>query len=271
VTDYEQVARAAEAIRSRLACTPEAAIVLGSGLGALVRRLESPHDIAGQDIPHWPPATVPGHAGRLVIGEVRGKAVAVVAGRTHLYEGRGVAAATFAVRVLGAIGVTTLILTSASGGIDDGLPPGTIVVVDDHLNLTGINPLVGADPQFGPRFVDMTNAYSHRLRAIADASAAAAGVSIAHAVYAGVLGPSYETPAEVKGLGRIGAGVVGMSIVHETIVARQMQMEVLGLSLVTNRAAGVTGEALEHQDVLAAAERSGPRITRLLEEIVGRL
>jgi purine-nucleoside phosphorylase len=246
--------------------------VLGSGLGSFLDALEMPESLGFGEIPHWRPVHVAGHQGRLVVGLVRGRRVAAVAGRTHFYEGGEAVAATFAVRVLGLLGVKVLILTNASGGIDPELSVGTIVVIDDHLNLTGHNPLTrGHDERYGTRFVEMTDAYAPRLRAVADAASVALGPSIAHGVYAGVSGPSYETPAEIRALRALGADLVGMSTVHEAIVARQMGMEVLALSLVTNRAAGLAAGALHHGAVLEASARGGPQLAALLEEIIGRL
>ncbi|MGE0704721.1 MAG: purine-nucleoside phosphorylase [Vicinamibacterales bacterium] len=272
MTEYEQVRAAAATLRLRLPSIPSTAIVLGSGLASFVRQVESAAEIGYEEIPHWPRASTVGHEGRFVVGRLRGRTVTILSGRTHLYEGNGVGAVTFGVRVLGMLGVTTLILTSASGGIASGLGVGSVVVLDDHLNLTGVNPLVGSgDPRFGGHFLDMSELYSPRLRAIAGAAGVAAGVPVAHGVYAGLLGPSYETPAEVRALRSMGADVVGMSTVLEAIAARQMKMEILGLSLVTNMAAGLSPEPLRHEDVLAAGERGAIGVATLLGEILGRV
>jgi len=272
VTAYEQVRAAADSLRFGLPSIPSTAVVLGSGLASVARDIESQTTIGYEAIPHWPRVSTVGHEGRLIVGHARGRAVLILSGRTHLYEGGGTGAVTFGMRVLGLLGVTKVILTSASGGISRGLAAGGIVVLDDHVNLTGANPLVGhGDQEFGDRFLDMTEVYSSRLRAIADDAAAAAGVKVSHGIYAGVLGPSYETPAEVRALESMGADVVGMSTVLEAIAARQMRMEILGLSLVTNPAAGLTRESLRHEDVVAAGERGAVRIAALVGEVLARI
>lgn len=223
------------------------------------------------DVPHWPPSAVVGHAGKLVVGTVAGKRVAALSGRAHFYEGHPMSVATFATRVVGLLGIRTLILTNAAGGINLGFKPGTLMVIDDHINLMGTNPLVGSnDDRFGPRFPDMTEAYSKRLRTIADEAAASRGLSIAHGIYAAVHGPSYETPAEIRYLRTIGADAVGMSTVPETIVARHMGMEVLGISCITNPAAGVLPKPLVHDEVMEVARRVRGEFSALLEAIIER-
>jgi purine-nucleoside phosphorylase len=213
-----------------------------------------------------------GHAGRLVVGRIGGRQAAVLAGRAHFYEGHPLTAVTFATRVLGIIGVRTLVLTNAAGGINTTFSPGTLMVIDDHINLMGSNPLVGPnEDRFGVRFPDMTEVYSSRLRTIADEAASAAGVPVRHGVYAALHGPSYETPAEIRFLRTIGADAVGMSTAPEAIVARHMGMEVLGISCITNPAAGVLPSPLHHDDVMEVARRVGAQFIRLLEEIVARL
>jgi purine-nucleoside phosphorylase len=272
VTHYQQVRAAADAVRVRGEGPPRVAVILGSGLGAFADALADQTSIPYDQIPHWPGVGVAGHEGRLVLGRVNGRRVAVLAGRTHAYEGHDPLAVTFGVRVLGLLGVTVLILTNAAGGIRTGLAPGTLMIVDDHLNLTGANPLVGPnDERFGPRFPDMTEVYSRRLRDIADEAARAAGTPLLHGIYAGVLGPSYETPAEIRYLASAGADVVGMSTVLEAIAARHMGLEVLGISCVSNAAAGLTPQPLAHDDVLETARRAGSHVAALLEAIVGRL
>ncbi len=272
MTLYEQVEAAADALRLKLPSIPSTAVVLGSGLSLFARRVESQTEIGYEEIPHWPRVSTVGHEGRLIVGRIHRRAVMVLSGRTHLYEGNGTGAVTFGMRVLGMLGVGNVILTSACGAVTSGLAVGTIVVLDDHLNLTGVNPLVGqGDPQFGERFLDMTETYSPRLRAIADAAGVASGVPVAHGVYAGLLGPSYETRAEVRALRSMGADIVGMSTVLEAIAAHQMKMEILGLSLVTNVAAGLSPEPLRHEDVLAAGEHGAVRVGTLLEEILDRV
>lgn len=272
MTVYDEAVSAAETLCARLGVTGEVAIVLGSGLGGVADRVTGPRALGYEEIPHWPRTSVAGHAGRVVAGRLRGREVLVLAGRVHLYEGGGPAVVTFAVRVLGLLGVRVLILTSAAGGLQPALLPGALVVLDDHMNLTGLNPLSGPhDARLGARFPDMTEVYAARLRTLADQAAVAAGISLAHGIYAGVLGPSYETPAEIRALRTLGADLVGMSTVHEAIAARQMGMDVLGVSCVTNLAAGLGGSPLAHDDVLDGGVRGGPQLAALLEEIIGRL
>lgn len=268
---YGRVAEAAEHVRARSG-TSDVGIVLGSGLGDFTSALHDSVTVPYGDIPHWPASAVVGHAGKLVTGMLRGKRVAALSGRAHFYEGHPMPVVTFATRVLGLLGVKTLILTNAAGGINLNFKPGTLMVIDDHINLMGTNPLVGAnDERFGLRFPDMTEAYSKRLREIADAAAKATGVPVAHGVYAALHGPSYETPAEIRYLRTIGADAVGMSTVPETIVARHMGMEVLGISCITNPAAGVLPAPLVHDEVMAVARRVRAEFSALLEAIVERL
>jgi purine-nucleoside phosphorylase len=272
MTYFDQVNDAADFVRSHLSQTPDIAIVLGSGLGAFADRLQDAVVLEYTAIPHWPASNVIGHAGRLVVGQVAGRRVAVLSGRAHFYEGHPLTTVTFVTRVLGRIGVRTLLLTNAAGGINTSFSPGTLMVIDDHINLMGSNPLVGPnDDRFGLRFPDMTDVYSPRLRAVADAAATAAGVAIRHGVYVALHGPSYETPAEIRFLRGIGADAVGMSTVPEAIVARHMGLEVLGISCITNPAAGVMSTPLDHREVMEVARRVGAQFIRLLEEIVARL
>ncbi|MFN8060569.1 MAG: purine-nucleoside phosphorylase [Vicinamibacterales bacterium] len=269
---YEQVHEAAMFLRTRLPAMPHVAIVLGSGLGDFAARLESSHAWDYADLPHWPVSRVVGHAGRLSVGSIAGETVAVLAGRVHLYEGHSAAAVTFAIRVLTALGVKTLVLTNAAGGINTTFARGALMAIDDHINLMGANPLVGPnDERFGPRFPDMTEVYSARLRSIADAVARAQGFELAHGVYVGLLGPSYETPAEIRFLRAIGADAVGMSTVPEAIAARHQGLDVLGLSCITNMAAGVLPTPLDHAEVMETAARVKDRFAGLLEGIIARL
>ncbi|MEP6914929.1 MAG: purine-nucleoside phosphorylase [Acidobacteriota bacterium] len=268
---YDRVAAAAELVRARIGDAPAAGIVLGSGLGDFTSGLRDSVSIGYGEIPHWPASAIVGHAGTLVVGTVAGRRVAALSGRAHYYEGHTLQVATFATRVLGLLGVKTLILTNAAGGINLAFKPGTLMVIDDHINLLGSNPLIGAnDEQFGPRFPDMTEAYSKRLRRIADEAARERGVAIAHGVYVAVHGPSYETPAEIRFLRTIGADAVGMSTVPETIAGRHMGMEILGISCITNPAAGVLPEPLVHDEVMAVARRVRAEFSALLEGIIGR-
>jgi purine-nucleoside phosphorylase len=270
--EYSHVQAAAAFVYERVPATPDIAIVLGSGLGDFASRVADPVVLPYEAIPGWPRSTVVGHAGTLVVGQVRGRRVAVLAGRAHFYEGHPMATVVFATRVMAAVGVKTLLLTNAAGGINTSFSEGVLMVIDDHLNLMGTNPLVGPnEDRFGPRFPDMTEVYSRRLRAVADRAAATNGLAIAHGIYAGLHGPSYETPAEIRCLRTIGADAVGMSTVAEAIVARHMGMEVLGISCITNMAAGVLPQPLNHAEVMATAQRVRDAFIALLEEIVGTI
>jgi purine-nucleoside phosphorylase len=272
MTYFDQVSEAADFVRARVARLPEIAIVLGSGMGAFADRLQNAVALEYTAIPYWPASKVIGHAGRLVVGHVAGRQIAVLSGRAHFYEGHPLTAVTFATRVVGRIGARTLILTNAAGGINTTFSPGTLMVIDDHINLMGSNPLVGSNEErFGPRFPDMTEVYSSRLRALADQASAAAGVPVRHGVYVALHGPSYETPAEIRFLRTIGADAVGMSTAPEAIVARHMGVEVLGISCITNPAAGVLPTPLNHDEVMEVARRVGAQFIRLLEDIIGRL
>lgn len=269
---FDDVETAVAFLRTRIARFPPIAIVLGSGLGAFAERLESPTVIQYGEIPKWPASTVIGHAGRLVVGRVAGRDVAVLSGRVHFYEGHELTRVTFPTRVLARLGVKTLVLTNAAGGINTAFLPGTLMVIDDHLNFMGSNPLVGPnEDRFGVRFPDMTEVYSVRLGRVADAAGAAAGIVVRHGVYVGVHGPSYETPAEIRAFRTLGADAVGMSTVPEAIVARHMGVEVLGISCITNPAAGVLPTPLHHDEVMEVARRVSGQFMALLEGIVGRL
>jgi purine-nucleoside phosphorylase len=270
--DYDQVRAAADAIRARVPELPQIAIVLGSGLGAFADSLDGAVTMPYGELPNWPASRVIGHAGKLVVGKARGKTIAALAGRSHLYEGHPAARVVFAVRALGLLGVKTLILTNAAGGVNTGFAQGALMVIDDHINLTGMNPLVGEnDDRFGVRFPDMTEVYSSRLRGIADRAGAAVGLTLPHGIYAALMGPSYETPAEIRYLRTIGADAVGMSTVPEAIVARQTQIDVLGISCITNMAAGVLPQPLDHAEVMATAARVRGQFIALLEGIIGEL
>ena len=279
---YSHAERAATFLRDRLnggrrgasseKRAADVAVVLGSGLGDFTRSLRDAVTIPYADIPQWPLSAVVGHAGKLVVGALAGKRVAALSGRAHFYEGHSMSVVTFATRVIGLLGIKTLLLTNAAGGINLNFTPGTLMVIDDHINLMGTNPLVGSnDDRFGPRFPDMTEAYSKRLRQVADDAAASRGVAIAHGVYVALHGPSYETPAEIRYLRTIGADAVGMSTVPEAVVARHMGMEVLGISCITNPAAGVLPQPLVHDEVMEVARRVRGEFTALLEAIIERL
>ena len=268
---FDRVQEACEWLRPRVRPVPEVAVVLGSGLGGFADALADATVVPYGEIPHWPASQVVGHAGKLTAGAVGRRRVIALAGRVHAYEGHDLRTVTFAVRVLGALGVKVLVLTNAAGGVNTDFRAGDLMLIDDHLNLTGGNPLVGPnDERFGPRFPDMTEVYSRRLRALALEVASAQDEPLVHGVYAGLLGPSYETPAEIRYLRALGADAVGMSTVHEAIVARHMGLEVLGLSCITNMAAGVLPEPLRHEEVMETAERVKGRFVRLIEGIVAR-
>jgi purine-nucleoside phosphorylase len=265
------VKEAADFVRARITTVPDLAIVLGSGLGDFAGTLGDAVSLPYGEIPHWPVSRVIGHEGRLVIGTVGGRTIAALSGRCHAYEGHDLKTVTFAVRALGLLGVKVLVLTNAAGGINTTFSAGALMVIDDHINLLGANPLAGPnDERFGARFPDMTHVYSPRLRAIADEAGRAHGIALPHGVYAGLLGPSYETPAEIRYLRVIGADAVGMSTVPEAIVARHMGIEVLGISCITNMAAGVLPQALDHHEVMETARRVRGEFIALLKDVVAR-
>jgi purine-nucleoside phosphorylase len=272
VSYYVHVKEAADAIRAGVPVVPTIGIVLGSGLGGFANSLGDPTVLPYHLLPHWPASRVIGHEGKLVVGMVGGHTIAALAGRCHVYEGHDLGTVTFAVRALGLLGVKTLILTNAAGGVNTTFSQGVLMAIDDHINLMGGNPLVGVnDDRFGVRFPDMSDVYSPRLRTMADRAAKAIGLPLAHGVYAGLLGPSYETPAEIRYLRTIGADAVGMSTVPEAIVARHMGLEVLGLSCITNMAAGVLPQPLVHAEVMETARRIRGQFTALLEGTIGSL
>jgi len=250
---------------------PRAALILGSGLNDLAGRVETARVIPYEAVPHFPVPQVAGHAGRLICGKIAGQPVIVFQGRFHFYEGHDLETATFPVRVVQELGIPVLILTAATGGISDGLRPGNLLVVSDHLNLLGVNPLRGPnDERLGTRFPDMSEVYSRRLRAIALDEGKAMGIELVSGVYACMSGPSYETPAEIRMLRTLGADVVGMSTVPEAIVARHAGIEVLAFALVSNAAAGVSGAPITHEEVLEAGKRAGPELAKLIERVVAR-
>jgi purine-nucleoside phosphorylase len=269
----QRVDEAAAAVRDRTgAGVPDVAIVLGSGLGDFAGRLSDAVSLPYGDLPHWPAAKVIGHEGRLVIGSLGSRRVAALSGRAHFYEGHDLRTVSFATRVMGRLGVKALVLTNAAGGINVQLTPGMLMLIDDHINLLGSNPLVGANEEaFGPRFPDMSEVYSRRLRGVADAVAREQGLRVGHGVYVAVHGPSYETPAEIRFLRAIGADAVGMSTVPEAIAARHMGVEVLGISCITNAAAGVLPQPLNHDEVMEVARRVRGMFASLLEGIIARI
>lgn len=266
------VAQASTALTLRLRDRePTVAIVLGSGLGGLTGRIQDPIHIPYQDIPGFPAPTVEGHRGELVVGRLGGRTVIAQSGRFHLYEGHDAATAAFPARVFAEVGATTFIATNAAGGIRPSFRPGTLMLLSDHLNLTGRNPLVGPAFPGEARFPDMTAAYDPGLRAVARAVAAERGLAVEEGVYAWLLGPSYETPAEIRMLAGLGADAVGMSTVPEVIAARARGLRCLGISTITNAAAGVTGATLSHAEVMETAARVGRELGDLIEGVVARL
>jgi purine-nucleoside phosphorylase len=269
---FDRVDAAAEDIRAHVDVVPTIAVVLGSGLGAFAESLADSITIPYEALPDWPASRVIGHAGKLVVGTAAGKRVIALSGRVHYYEGHQLPVVTFATRVLGRLGVKTLLLTNAAGGINTKFGQGALMVIDDHLNLLGSNPLIGPnDERFGLRFPDMSEVYSRRLRALADEAARAMGLPIEHGVYVAVTGPSYETPAEIRAFRVLGADAVGMSTVPEAIVARHMGMEVLGISCISNMAAGILPQPLTAEEVIETTGRVRAQFIGLLEGVLARL
>jgi purine-nucleoside phosphorylase len=272
---YTRAVAAADRIRSLHKARPVLGIILGSGLGNFATQVENATTIDYGEIPGWPLSTVEGHSGKLVLGTVGGVNVAVMQGRVHAYEGYSMNEVTFPTRVLGLLGCKGLIVTNAAGGINTSYGEGTLVAISDHINLTGTNAAAGPnEPRFGLRegtgyrFFDMTVAYSARLRKLAHAEAEKQQIPLPEGVYIAVLGPSYETPAEIRAFRTLGADLVGMSTVHEVIVARHMGMEVLGISLVTNMAAGVLDRVIHHEEVMEIGRRVEGQFTSLVKALV---
>jgi purine-nucleoside phosphorylase len=268
-TLYDRASAVADFILARTSLRPRIGIVLGSGLGAFAGELADATAIPFSEIPHFPQSTVPGHSGRLVLGTVTGVPVAVMQGRVHAYEGYSSDEVTFPVRVLGRAGVTQLILTNAAGGINAAYRRGDLVLLSDQINFSGRNPAAGPnDERFGPRFFDMSEAYSQRLRALARRAVQSMSFELSEGVYLSVLGPSFETPAEIRAFRALGADLVGMSTVQETIAARHMGIEVLGISCVTNMAAGIQKEPLSHEEVMETGRAVEARLAGLLTRLV---
>jgi purine-nucleoside phosphorylase len=257
---------AADAVAGRLPHSPRVGLVLGSGLGALGKEIETPVTIPYGDIPHFPKSKVPGHQGALIAGFLCGLPVAALSGRAHLYEGHSAAVVTFPMRVLAAMGIEVVIITAAVGCLNTAYSPGDIVALNDHINFMGTNPLRG-----GPNFIDLTPLYDPNLRRMASAVAAEQGFGLGEGVYAAMPGPCYETPAEIRALRTLGADVVGMSTVPEAILAYSLGMRVLVLTLVTNMAAGITAYPLSHEEVMAASEKGGRRFRALVRGVLSAL
>ena len=269
---YERAEKAARLIRTRTSAEVSVAIVLGSGLGAFAEDLTEATEIRYDEIPGFARATVEGHAGRLVIGRAGEVMVAAMQGRFHFYEGYALQEVTFPIRVLKLLGVRTLVLTNAAGSLNVEFTPGSLMVITDHLNLLGDNPLRGEnDERFGPRFPDLTTVYSPELQNIVIEEGSRMGIELRRGVYAALSGPSYETPAEIHMVRALGADAVGMSTVPEAIVARHMGMNVIGISCITNLAAGVSNRPIDHGQVMQIGESVRGAFTGLLQSIVPRL
>ncbi len=260
------------AVRSYTSLVPRIGIVLGSGLGGLADDVDDAVTIPFEELPGWPAASAPGHAGRLVLGVLSDVPVVMLQGRMHLYEGNDVGLAAQPVLLMRRLGAEVVILTNAAGGINPAFAPGTLMIVTDHLNLTGRSPLIGPNAdEIGPRFLDQTALWSPRLVERLRLAGAAEGIDMAEGVYAGLLGPTYETPAEVRMLATLGADAVGMSTVIEAIAAGWAGLEVCGVSLVTNAAAGLADAPLSHDEVMAAGIAAGPRLARVVRRFVVEL
>ncbi len=275
IAPAEQPARLAAleaAVRRRTDLVPDVGIVLGSGLGGLADELVDPVAIPFAELPGWPAATAPGHVGRLLLGRLEDVPVVMLQGRLHLYEGHDPGLVVQPVLLMGRLGAGIVVLTNAAGGVDPDYGPGTLMIIGDHINLTGRSPLFGPNADaIGPRFPDLTDVWSVRLRAHLHEAFSAEDVSHTEGVYIGLLGPSYETPAEVRMLRTLGADAVGMSTVLEAMAARWAGIEVCGVSLITNAGAGYTGQPLTHEEVLAAGAIAGPRLARVIRHFVATL
>ncbi len=259
-------------IQSRITVTPQIGLILGSGLGELADEIQDAVKIPYESIPHFPVSTVEGHAGQLVIGTLQGKPVIAMQGRFHYYEGYSMQEVTFPVRVMKALGVQQLFVTNACGGMNPSFKPGDLMIIQDHLNLTGANPLIGHnEPTLGPRFPDMSRAYTPELIRLVKDTAASLGIEVQQGVYGGISGPNYLPPAELIMLRRLGADAVGMSTVPEVIVASHMSMQVIGISCVTDMAIGEELEPLSHEQVIEVANRTKPKFISLVKEVVAKL
>lgn len=271
-TLYERAEHAARFIHARAGEEVRTALVLGSGLGAFADQLEDAQAISYSEIPGFARPTVEGHAGRLVVGKVGGATVAAMQGRFHFYEGYTLEEVTFPIRVLGLLGAKSLVLTNAAGGLNNSYEQGALILISDHLNLMGTNPLLGRnDERFGPRFPDMTEVYDREYIEAAIAEAHEMGLELRRGIYAALSGPSYETPAEIRMLRLLGADAVGMSTVPEAIVARQMGLRVLGFSCITNMAAGVLDKPINHEEVIETGERVRETFAELLRRVIPKL
>lgn len=271
-TYYEQVQAAVAYIQTKLETTPTIGLVLGSGLGSLADQLENKIVLPYETIPYFPQSSVVGHAGNLVIGQLEGKTVIALQGRVHFYEGISMQTATFSIRVMQLLGVKQLIVTNAAGGVNTTFEPGTLMIIADHINLMGTSPLIGENiAEFGTRFPDMTYAYTPKLRELAKTVARELAVPVREGVYVGFTGPAYETPAEVRYARIIGGDAAGMSTVPEVIVASHAQMEVVGISCITNMAAGVVDQPLDHSEVMEVATRVHDQFVQLVKGLIAQM
>lgn len=269
---YEQMKRAASFIKERMEGTPEIGLILGSGLGVLADEIKNPSVIPYADIPDFPVSTVSGHAGQLVIGELSGRKVIAMQGRFHFYEGYSMDKVTFPVRVMKLLGVEKLIVTNAAGGVNESFRPGDLMIITDHINNMGTNPLMGPNnDEFGVRFPDMSDAYHKPYRILAKRIADSLGIPVQEGVYVGNTGPAYETPAEVRFARIIGGDAVGMSTVPEVIAANHAGMKVLGISCITNMAAGILDQPLSHEEVIETTEMAKSSFLSFVKTIVKEL
>jgi len=268
----KKVQQTKDYLLSQIDQCPSIGLVLGSGLGILADEIEKPIYIPYNEIPHFPASTVTGHAGRMVIGDLKGKRVIAMQGRFHYYEGHSLEAVTYPIRIMKAIGVQQIIVTNAAGGINPNFKPGDLMIIQDHINLTSQNPLIGPnEEEFGERFPDMSEAYSKKLIALAKDVASKNKINMVEGIYAGMLGPSYETPAEVNFLSIIGASAVGMSTVPEVIVAQHSGLEVLGISCISNMAAGISEHSLTHDEVMETTENIKAQFLQLVKEVIAAM
>lgn len=269
MSDYENALECVRVIQSKTDYRPRIAIVLGSGLGDLADQLEDACSIPYGELPHFAVSTAPGHKGRLVLGKLCGQQVLCMQGRLHLYEGYPIQQVVFPIRVMKLLGIQTLILTNAAGGVDLSYTPGDLMLLSDHINFMGQNPLTGPnDERFGPRFHDMGSIYNPELRQLAHKAAGELGFSLHEGVYLGYMGPSYETPAEIRAFRLLGANAVGMSTVPEAIAANHCDMDILAISCITNMAAGILPEKLDENHVIEVANRVGARFQALVRRIL---
>jgi purine-nucleoside phosphorylase len=272
LTNIDQIKESSQYILGRIQKVPNVAVILGSGLGMLAEELQNPLAIPYEEIPHFPISTVHGHIGQLVVGELNGKKILAMQGRFHYYEGYSLQSVTFPVRVMAALGIKTLIVTNAAGGVNTSFMPGDLMLIEDHLNFAFQNPLIGAnDNSLGERFPDMSNAYGKDLQQLAHAVAATLGIDLKKGVYAWMSGPSYETPAEIRMLRILGVDAVGMSTVPEVVVAAHNGLGVLGISCISNMAAGILPQPLSHEEVMETANNVKDKFVTLVKGIIEKI